>query len=265
MSDVVRVERRGRAAWLVLNRPDKRNAFDDELIATLHAALREAVHDETIRAIVLTGEGRSFSAGADLDWMRRMAGYSKGENLRDAERLVRLFQYINTAPKPVIAAVNGAAIAGGTGLVAASDIAIGAESAVFAFSEVRLGLVPATIGPFVIQAIGWRQARRYFLTAERFDAAKAAEIGLLHEVVSDEALEERVGALVEELCLGGPAALGEVKALLHHLYGRTDVTHRGELRCATRLAQVRASEEGREGIGSFLERRKPAWQQESAD
>jgi methylglutaconyl-CoA hydratase len=249
--------RDGPVAHITLNRPALHNAFDDRLIAELTARLSELGEDAAVRAVTLTGAGRSFSAGADLNWMRRMADYSEEENLADARALELLLHTLDELAKPTLAIVNGAAIAGGMGLVAACDIAIAADHAVFGLSEVRLGLIPAVISPYVVQAIGVRACRRYFLTAERFDAATAHTLGLVHEIVPAVELETRARALLDELLAGGPEALAEAKSLLR-LVQRLDGSLRGEA-TARAIALRRASAEGREGIQAFLAKRAPGW------
>lgn len=250
-------ERKGAVARLVLNRPERHNAFDEALIEELTQAIDEVEKDISVRVLVLAANGKSFSAGADLDWMRRMAAYSEKENLADANRLALLMQRLNFIPKPTIAAVQGAALGGGVGLVAASDIAVGAAQAVFGLTEVRIGLIPATIGPYVVQAIGERAARRYFLTGERFDAATACELGLLHEVAED--LEATVDRHVEALLQGGPEAQGATKKLIRRV-GRGPINAAMIEDTAARIARARAGGEAREGIAAFFEKRKPGWQ-----
>lgn len=243
---------------VTLNRPAIHNAFDDALIAELTAALRRLETDAAVRAIVLTGSGQSFSAGGDLNWMRRMAQYSDAENFADAMALAELLRTLNELAKPTLARVNGAAFAGGLGLVCCCDIAVAAEEAVFCVSEVRLGLVPATISPYVVAAIGPRAARRYFLTAERFSAAEARRIGLVHEVAPradlDAAAERLVGALLD----GGTAAQARSKRLIAEVQDRP-VTEAMMSLTARAIAEARASAEGREGLAAFFEKRKPAW------
>lgn len=245
-------------ATLTLARPEVHNAFDETLIARLAAHLAVLDADPSVRVVVLAGAGKSFCAGADLDWMRRMAAFDHAANLADARSLAAMLHALDVLSKPTIARVHGAAFGGGVGLVAACDIAIGAESATFALSEARLGLIPATISPYVIEAIGARRARRYFLTAERFGAAEAQRIGLLHEVVSADALDARIAAIIALLREAGPAAQRESKRLIRDVAGRpidaaaVDAT-------AGRIADVRASAEGREGVAAFLARRRPAW------
>jgi methylglutaconyl-CoA hydratase len=250
-------ERKGAVARLILNRPERHNAFDEALIEELTQAIDEVEKDISVRVLVLAANGKSFSAGADLDWMRRMAAYSEEENLADANRLALLMQRLNFIPKPTVAAVQGAALGGGVGLVAASDIAVGAAQAVFGLTEVRIGLIPATIGPYVVQAIGERAARRYFLTGERFDAATACELGLLHEVAED--LDATVDRHVEALLQGGPEAQGATKKLIRRV-GRGPINAAMIDDTAARIARARAGGEAREGIAAFFEKRKPGWQ-----
>ncbi len=254
---LVDVEPRG-VATLTLNRPQIHNAFDDALIAELTAALRKLAADAAVRAVVLTGAGQSFSAGGDLNWMRRMAGYSDAENFADAMALAELLRTLNELPKPAVARVNGAAFAGGLGLICCTDIAIAAEEAIFSISEVRLGLVPATISPYVVAAIGARQSRRYFLTGERFGAAEARRIGLVHEVVPraelDTAVEKILGALLE----GGTVAEARSKRLIAEVQDRP-VTASVLALTARAIAEARASTEAREGLAAFFEKRKPTW------
>lgn len=259
MADAVllSVDAQGRAT-VTLNRPELHNAFDDALIARLTEALEAVGGRSDVRAVVLAAQGKSFSAGADLGWMRRMAGYSTTENRADAERLARLLHVLDALPKPTVARVQGAAIGGGVGLVAACDVAVAAEGAVFALSEVRLGLIPAVISPYVIGAIGPRQARRYMLTAERFDAAEAQRIGLVHACVPAARLDETVDGIVAALLLGGPEAVRESKMLAREAGGSPDDAVRADT--AARIARLRASPEGKEGVSAFLEKRKPRWQ-----
>jgi methylglutaconyl-CoA hydratase len=245
-------------ATVTLNRPELHNAFDDTLIATLTETLAALEADPGARVMVLKANGKSFSAGADLNWMRRVAGYGEAENLADSRALAALMQRLNFLPKPTVAAVQGAAYGGGVGLVAACDIAVAAESAVFALTEVRLGLIPAVISPYVVAAIGERAARRYFLTGERFDAATAAVLGLVHEVVEATTLDEAVGRHVANLMQGGPAAQAAAKKLIRRV-GRGPINAAMIDDTAERIARVRAGEEGREGVAAFLEKRKPAW------
>lgn len=244
-------------AILTLDRPDRHNAFDEALLAELTSALDALATEPTLRVLVLTGAGRSFSAGADLGWMARAAALDEAGNLADAARLERLLRTLDAFPRPTIARVNGAAIGGGVGLVAAVDIAIAAEGATFAFSEVRLGLVAAVVAPYVRRAIGERQARRYLLTAERFTAAEAQALGLVHRVVPADDLDAGVAETVAQLQAGGPDALAASKALLGALRGE-DTDAVGAL-TARAIAERRASAEGQEGVQAFLEKRPPAW------
>lgn len=260
----IEVQLRASIARVALNRPERHNAFDEHLIAELTHALEALDADASVRAIVLVGAGRSFCAGADLQWMRRMAAYGKAENLADARNLARLLATLAGVSKPTVARVHGNAFGGGVGLVACCDIAIAAVEAQFTLSEARLGLIPATIGPYVVQAIGARQARRLFLTAERFSSADACRFGLVHDVVPLAALDQRIDAVLGALMLAGPHAQAEAKVLVHNIAGRpideavieTTVRH---------IAAVRASPEGREGVAAFLEKRAAAWVPAPAD
>jgi methylglutaconyl-CoA hydratase len=255
----VLVTRDGPVARVTLNRPQLHNAFDEALIAGLAEAFQTLSDDDQIRAVVLAGAGKSFSAGADLNWMKRASTYDEERNRADARALELMLRTIDDCPKPVVAMVQGAAIGGGVGLVAACDIAIAAETAQFATSEVRLGIVPAVIAPFVVRAIGPREARRWFLTAERFGAEEARRIGLVHEVVPADQLEARVATMVGELLKGGPEALASAKQLVRLV---EMMPQGGSIRAEATvgiIAERRASAEGREGIGAFLEKRKPTW------
>lgn len=256
--DTVQLHVTGGEAVVTLNRPDVHNAFDDALIARLHACLDQLAGREEVRAVVLAGAGKSFSAGADLGWMRRMAGYTEAENRADAERLAGLMHRLDTMPMPTVARVHGAAIGGGVGLVACCDIALASTAASFALSEVRLGLIPAVISPYVIGAIGPRAARRYMLTAERFDASEARRIGLVHQTVEPGQLDDLVKTVADALRLGGPNALAETKRLALDVGGAPSAAVRADT--AARIARLRASPEGREGVAAFLEKRKPGWQ-----
>ena len=245
-------------ATLALNRPAIHNAFDDQLIADLTAALLRLGGDAAVRVVVLTGSGESFSAGGDLNWMRRMAGYSDAENLADAMALAELLRTLNELAKPTVARVNGAAFAGGLGLVCCCDIAIAAAEASFSLSEARLGLVPATISPYVVAAIGARAARRYFLTAERFSAAEAQRIGLVHEVAPRAALDEAVAKIVDALLEAGAGAQARSKRLIAEVQERP-MTEALMALTARAIAEARASAEAREGLAAFFAKRKPAW------
>ncbi len=248
----------GCVARLTLNRPRVHNAFDDELIDSITSALADIAGDESVRVVVLQADGKSFSAGADLGWMRRMAGYGKAENKADAMALAQMLFALDQLPQPVIAKVQGAAIGGGVGLVAAADIAIGVPTAVFSLSEVRLGLVPAVISPYVVRAVGARQARALFLTAERFDGERALEIGLLHHLVDADELESKVDEICTQLLQNGPLAMSHAKRLVDRVAGGAPTPSILE-HTATLIADIRASDEGREGIDAFLGKRHASW------
>lgn len=249
---------RNAVATVVLNRPEVHNAFNEVLISELSAALRALDADPDVRAVVIAGAGASFCAGADLNWMKQMAAFSPRQNRADAAALTAMLAALNTLSKPTIARVHGAAFGGGAGVVACCDIAVGAEDAVFAFSEVRLGLIPAAISPYVVAAIGARAARRYFLTAERFPAAEAYRLGLLHELTSMQELDTRIGEVLGALLIAGPRAQAECKALLRAIVNRP--LEAGVIAdTARRIARVRASAEGQEGVAAFLAKRKAAW------
>jgi methylglutaconyl-CoA hydratase len=254
-----RVERRaGGVVWLTLDRPEIHNAFDDRLIAKLTRELASLGTDAGVRVVVLTGAGRSFSAGADLNWMRRTATYGEAENRADARALAKLMQTLHELPKPTVARVNGAALGGGTGLVACCDIVVASAQATFGTTEVRLGLIPSVIGPYVLAAIGPRQARRLMLTGARISAAEALRLGLVHEVVAAEQLDGAVARIVGELLKSGPAALAAAKRLIRDLGGRPiDAALIDDT--ARRIASLRATGEAREGVGAFLEKRPPSW------
>ncbi|NMM79074.1 enoyl-CoA hydratase/isomerase family protein [Acidovorax sp. SRB_24] len=248
----------GAVARITLTQPDIRNAFSDEVIAELTTAFTEVGARAEVRAVVLAAQGPAFCAGANLHWMRRMADYTRGENLQDAAKLAEMLRVIYECPKPTIARVQGDVYAGGMGLVAACDMAVAVDSAGFCLSEVKLGLIPATISPYVIRAMGARAAHRYFLTAERFGAAEALRIGFVHAVVAAEALDAKVDELLQALTAASPNAVRACKKLV------LDVAEReinAALVAATveGIADIRASSEGKEGVQSFLHKRKPAW------
>jgi len=245
-------------ATLTLDRPDVHNAFDDVLIAELTAALRRLDDDAAVRVVVLAANGRSFSAGADLQWMKRMAGFSEAENLRDALHLAELMHVLDRMHKPTIARVQGAAFGGGVGLVACCDMAVAAREAVFCLSEVRLGLIPAVISPYVVRAMGQRAARRYFLTAERFGPGEAMRLGLVSEVVEPADLDATIATLTSHLLKGGPHAIAASKDLIAAVSDRPVDTPVME-DTARRIAQTRAGAEGREGVAAFLDKRGAAW------
>jgi methylglutaconyl-CoA hydratase len=248
----------GRLARVTLARPEVRNAFDDATIVELTAAFRALDADASVRAIVLAANGPAFCAGADLNWMKRMAGYSDAENRSDALSLATMLNTIYTCSKPVIARVQGDAYAGGMGLVAACDIAISADTANYCLSEAKLGLMPATIAPYVIRAMGARAAHRYFVSAERFDAAEALRIGFVHQVVGADQLDASVDAVAASIVANSPNAVRECKQLVVDLAEKTiDETLIADT--ADRIARIRSSDEGREGVRSFLEKRKPSW------
>ena len=249
-----------KVATVTLNRPELRNAFNEHAIAELALAFDELGRSDTVRAIVLAANGPSFCAGADLNWMKKMAGYSHEENHDDALRLADMLRTIYLCPKPTVARVQGDCYAGGMGLVAACDIVVAVDTAGFCLSEVKLGLIPATISPYVIKAMGEQAARRYFLTAERFDAAQAHRIGFAHEVVSADALDATVAGIVKALVNNSPNAVKQAKALVREIVGQP-VGDALLADTAGRIAAIRASLEGREGVASFLEKRKPTWLQ----
>ena len=253
----IRSEQTGGVLRLTLDRPEKSNAFDDLVISGLTEAFLRAAEDPAVRVVVLQAAGKYFSAGGDLGWMQRMAAYSDAENLADARGLARLMQAIDLCPKPVLARVQGSAFAGAVGLIACCDIAIAVPAAQFAVTEVRLGLIPAVISPYVVRAIGIRQARRWCLTAERFSAEQAKAMGLVHEVVAEDQLDAVIQQQIDALLMAAPLALGEAKSLLAYVdqplsTGVIDET-------AARIARLRASAEGREGVRAFLEKRTPSW------
>lgn len=260
-SVLLNIDSRG-VATLTLNRPDKHNAFDDALIAELTAKLKQVDSDYKVRVVVLTGAGKSFSAGGDLNWMRSMARFSEKENLDDALKLAELMEILDTLSKPSLARVNGPAYGGGVGLVACCDIAIASDQAKFALTEVRLGLVPSVISPYVIAAIGAHQARRYFLTAEAIDARQAAAIGLVHEVVTADVLDDTLESVIGSLLKAGPQSLAAAKKLIAEL--AVDAEARGTLKKKTAqlIAKLRVSPEGQEGLSAFLEKRPPQWQKD---
>ena len=252
----VDVDRGVGIVWL--NRPELHNAFNETMIAELTRAFTEIDRDPRVRAMVLGANGKSFCAGADLNWMKKMSGYSFEQNFADAQALAGMMQTLNGMKKPTIARVHGAVYAGGMGLVAACDIAIAAQDVEFCLSEARLGLSPATISPYVIAAMGARHARRYFLTAERFTAAEAFRIGFVHDIVLGDELDRRIGELLGDLLKTGPNAVVACKELVRDVAGsKIDLDLIKDT--ATRIATIRATDEGREGIRAFLEKRKPAW------
>lgn len=259
MAATVLTEVDGSVGIVTLNRAERHNAFDETLIAELTAAFARMSADDAVRIVVLSATGRSFCAGADLDWMRRAASYTESENHADALRAARMLESVGRCAKPTLARVQGPAYGGGVGLVAACDIAIGTYDAMFSLSEVRLGIIPAMISPYVIAAVGARKAQRYMLTGERFSASEAYRIGLLHEIVPGiEELDEAVGEVVDALLAGSPQAQIACKDLVRAVSGRAvDAALIDET--ARRITSARASVDGREGVAAFLEKRRPAW------
>ncbi|MEH6651965.1 MAG: enoyl-CoA hydratase/isomerase family protein [Motiliproteus sp.] len=256
------VDPRG-VATLTINRPEVHNAFDDNVIEALIANLEQASASPEVRVLVLRSEGKNFSAGADLNWMRRMAENDRAENLKDAGRLARLMQLLNDLPKPTIALVQGAAYGGAVGLAACCDMVVALEKSQFCLSEVRIGLIPAVISPYVNQAIGERQARRYFLTAEPFSSSQAQQWGLVHEVVAEHAqLDEVKEQLIVKLLGNSPQAIGAAKALIFAV-SQKPIDNAVIIDTSERIADIRVSDEGQEGLNSFLQKRKPNWVQPS--
>lgn len=256
-TSAVSVSRDGPVATVTMCRPEVHNAFNEALIAELHEAFIELGRDASVRVIVLAGEGKSFSVGADINWMKRMGEASEEQNRLDAWRLARMLGAVAYCAKPVIARVHGAALGGGAGLTAAADVAVAADAAVFGFAEVRLGIIPATIGPYVIEKIGAGRALPLFLTAERIAAQRAYEIGLVHRVVPDEALDAAVGEIVDLLLAGGPAAQAQCKRLVRRIgeLQRQDV----DFYTSETISAIRATPEAKEGLAAFLEKRQPEW------
>jgi methylglutaconyl-CoA hydratase len=247
-------------ATLTMNRPERHNAFDDQVIAELTAALEGLNADAAVRVVVLAATGKSFSAGADLGWMQRMASYSEAENLADAENLARLMHTLDTLSKPTVAAVQGPAYGGGVGLVACCDMVFAAPEAQFALTEVKLGLIPAVISPYVVRKIGPSHARRYFLSAERFSAEVAQRIGLVHELAPQSEVLPLAQSWAAQLRQNGPQSMAAAKRLVADVADRP-ICEAVRSDCARRIAAQRVSPEGREGVGAFLEKRKPAWTQ----
>jgi methylglutaconyl-CoA hydratase len=250
----------GPRARVELRRPGIHNAFDDVLVSELAEAAGRLADDDAVRVVVLSGAGKSFCAGADLNWMKRMIEYGREENLRDAAAMAAMFSAWDTFPKPVVGSIHGAALGGGTGLVAVCDIAIAADDTVFAFSEVRLGILPAVISPFVTAKIGRSAARELFLTGERFGAERAREIGLVHRTAPAGELDAAVDAVVQDLLRGGPRAQSRIKSLLRTIHGVDPGTARTPT--VEAIADARAGAEGQEGMHAFLERRRPAWRED---
>lgn len=260
MSTALTIAVQDRIARITLSRPEVRNAFNDEVIQELKAAFELVGARDDVRAVVLAAEGPAFCAGADLNWMRRMADYTREQNIADAGQLAAMLKAIYECPKPTIAAVQGDVFAGGMGLVAACDMAVSVRSATYCLSEVKLGLIPATISPYVIRAMGSRASHRYFLTAERFSAEEAHRIGFVHELVDADALDAKVDELAQALVSASPAAVRACKKLVQDVAER-EINDALTAATVQGIAEIRASEQGREGVQSFLQKRKPAWLQ----
>lgn len=259
MTTTLEIERPTRhVARVWLNRPDVRNAFNDGVIAELAQVFADLGRDDALRAVVLGGHGKAFCAGADLSWMKQMAGYDWEQNRADAQQLADMLWTIHSCPLPVVARIHGDCYAGGVGLAAVCDIRVAAHGVTFCLSEARLGLLPATIGPYVVRAMGESASRRYFTTAERFGAAEAHRIGLVHEAVATDALDETVDSIVAALVANGPHAVRACKRLVQEVAG-APITEALRADTARRIADIRASDEGKEGVRSFLDKRRPAW------
>ncbi len=256
--NALQITQEGAVATVTLNRPEVRNAFNDEVILEVTAAFKALGARADVRCIVLAANGTAFCAGADLRWMRSMADYTREQNLEDAGRLADMMRTVYECPKPTIARIQGDVYAGGTGLMAACDIAVSVDTAHYCLSEVKLGLLPSTISPYVIRAMGARAAQRYFLTAERFSAAEALRIGFVHEVVTADALDAKVAEIAQALVNAGPAAVKACKKLVQDVAGH-DITPELVAMTVASIADVRVSPEGREGLQSFLQKRKPNW------
>jgi len=252
------ISQQGSVLTIALNRPEVRNAFNDEVIQELTHAFHALGQRTDVRAVVLAAVGPAFCAGADLNWMRRMADYTRAENVADAGALAAMLHAIYTCPQPTIARIQGDVYAGGVGLVAVCDMAVSIDSATYCLSEVKLGLIPATIGPYVMRAMGARAAHRYFLTAEKFDAAEAHRLGFVHAVVPAALLDAKVDELVQSVVSAGPAAVQACKGLLHEV-AEQEINAALIARTVDAIADIRTSPEGREGVQSFLQKRKPHW------
>jgi methylglutaconyl-CoA hydratase len=253
----VELARGGRLAKIILARPEVRNAVDDVVVRELQRAIRTVSADVGVRVVELSGEGKAFCAGADVNWMKRMSGFTLEENRRDAAELADLFRLLDECPKPVVGRIHGAALGAGVGLVAVCDVAVAAEETLFGTTEVRLGVLPAVISPYVVRKIGESHAREWFLTGNRHDAHEARRIGLVHIVASGTSLDSVTEGVIDALLLGGPEALAEAKKLAQNVghLAQRDLQHL----TVQRIAERRASAEGREGVAAFLEKRKPAW------
>ena len=253
----ISIDSRG-VANLILNRPEVHNAFDDQMIAELIRVLDQLAADDKVKVLTLSARGKNFSAGADLNWMRSMAQKNYQQNLDDANELAALMHKLDQFPKPTIALVQGAAFGGAVGLVACCDMALAEQGASFCLSEVKIGLIPAVISPYVMRALGERQCRRYFLTAERFSADSALDMGLLHQVVAPGELESQAETLITSLLQNSPAAVSAAKSLLHNIYNRK-ISNNVIAHTTQAIAEIRVSPEGQEGLTAFLEKRKPSW------
>ncbi|HEX5699940.1 MAG TPA: enoyl-CoA hydratase-related protein [Rubrobacter sp.] len=260
MPDLLKVTRSGPLAAVTMNRPDSHNALNADLIEELTRYFEEVAEDQETRVVVLSGEGRSFCAGADIGYMRETAGLSYEENLEDARRLAMMYWTVDECPKPVVAKVQGAAMGGGAGLLAVADVVVADSAARFAFSEIKLGIAPATISPFLVRKIGVSHARSLFLTGERFGAERACEIGLAHSVVSSDGLDEAVDGKIRELLEGGPVAQATLKGLLRRLETTEPMEAPGLT--ARVISELRTGEEGQEGLAAFLEKREPGWRRD---
>jgi methylglutaconyl-CoA hydratase len=259
MSDVLDVSYpTPQVARVWLNRPEVRNAFNEEVIAALTATFAELAKDEALRVVVLGAHGKAFCAGADLNWMKAMAGYSWEENRADAQKLADMLWTLDQCPVPIVGCIQGDCYAGGMGLVAVCDVLVAVEGATFCLSEARLGLLPATISPYVVRAMGQSAARRYMVTAERFSASQAHAMGMVHELATPETLNEKVDGMVRTLVANGPHAVRACKRLVRDVSG-VPISEALRAETARRIADIRASEEGREGVQSFLNKRKPSW------
>jgi methylglutaconyl-CoA hydratase len=253
----LQIEREGAVEHLTLNRPDVRNAFNEDVIAELTAWARAAAADHSLRVVVLSGAGKVFSAGADANWMAKMVGYSREENVQDATRMAEMFLALNTLPAAVVGRIHGAALGGGAGLTAICDIAIAEDGALFGFTETKLGILPAVISPYVLPKIGPSAARELFLTGMRFSAARAKEIGLVHSVVPATELDNVIQMYVDELLSASPSGIAASKALIPQVWGRSPQD--AMVLTANAIASQRVSAEGQEGLQAFLEKRKPSW------
>jgi methylglutaconyl-CoA hydratase len=253
----VLIERDGAILRITLNRPEVRNAFDEEVVRAVTAAATSAADDQSLRAVVLAGRGKTFCSGADVAWMAKAIAYSRQENLSDAEDLARMLERLDTLPVPVIGRIQGSALGGGVGLAAICDIVVAADDAVFALTEVKLGILPAVVAPYVLRKIGISAARELFLTGMRFDAARARTLGLVHEVVPSDALDAAVARRITDVLAASPAGIARAKALIREIAG----AHPDDVIGVTTnaIASQRVSEEGQEGLRAFLEKRKPSW------